>query len=67
LSLPRLRIGFAIQNDEVAMQSVAQNLGAVDAEGIGPVLNQGRVFLRHTEAKHRHTAKNIAYDNLALL
>jgi hypothetical protein len=49
----------------MAVKSVAQNLGAVDSEGVGPVLNRGRVIVRDTKAEHRHTRKHIVYDDVA--
>jgi hypothetical protein len=58
--LPPLRVGFTVQDDEMAMQGIAQDLGAVDAKGIGPKLNRSCILVMHPEAEHRHTINDIA-------
>jgi hypothetical protein len=60
--LPSLSVGFALQDDKMAVHCVSQDLGPVDAEGIGPVLDGGRIVVGHTKAEHRHTVENTAYD-----
>lgn len=45
----------------MAVYGVSQDLGAIDAEGIGPVLERGRVVIGDTKAEHRHTAEITVY------
>jgi hypothetical protein len=46
----------------VAVQSVAQDLGPVDAERVCPMLYLGGVVIRHAKAEHRHTNNDTVYD-----
>lgn len=45
----------------MAVYGVSQDLGAIDAEGIGPVLERGRIVIWDTKAEHRHTTEITAY------
>ena len=45
------------------MQSIAQNLGAIDSKRVCPSLNLSGIFVGHSKAQHRHTQKSTAYDS----
>jgi hypothetical protein len=60
---PSLGVGFAAQNDEMAVQRVTQYLGPVDTQRVGPVLDSISLFVGHTKAKHCHTLNHTAYDS----
>ena len=44
------------------MQGIAENLGAIDPEGVCPTLYLGGIVVGNPKAQHRHTAKNNTYD-----
>ena len=44
------------------MQGIAENLGAIDSEGVCPTLYLGGIVVGNPKAQHRHTAKNNTYD-----
>ena len=45
------------------MQGIAENLGAIDSEGVCPTLYLGGIVIGNPKAQHRHTAKNNTYDS----
>ena len=55
---------LASQPDEMAVQSLPKNLGAIDAEGLRPTLNLGGLSIGNTETEHCHTHKTTTYDRL---
>jgi hypothetical protein len=67
LLLPSLNVGFALQDHEMAVYGISQDLGAVNTEGVRPMLDRGRILIGHTKAEHRHTIENIAYDTTGAL
>jgi hypothetical protein len=62
LLLPSPRICFAVEHHQVPVHRIAEDLGAINAQGISPPLYLSCIVVRHPKAQHRHTPNASAYD-----
>jgi hypothetical protein len=60
---PSLGVVLATQAHQVPMKSIAEDLRALHPERFRPALNLCSFGIRDTKTKHRHTQKDIMYDD----